>query len=172
MTIPEEEQFQKYFFRFPFNKAQDSERDKIFFDAWVEQQSYPKAAKALAAQGIINTHLKKPYSVTTLTWCCARFMIENPKYSYEKVITKLYVTEDQWERYLLGRALYIYRQRPARFYDWINRFPNMKKYKAIYDRYFKAHEPKREIFMSEEFQHMTPEELANELLDKTKPKSE
>lgn len=124
--------------------------NKECFLLWVELGSLKNVSLEYARRGVLYTPYKepftpKPFSVSTISRRALMWVVEYPDEArpyYIKEGSRL--TDEQWERWLIEKAMSIYKQSPRTFFLWIEK-NEFQKYEHVYIQRYGTLEHFREM---------------------------
>lgn len=110
--------------------------DKECFEKWCELGSVERVSKYLENSGKINRRTNKPFTPMSVWHAAMRYALEN----LDEVFGKFkeiggFNTREEWEEYMVEKAMTVYYSSKKRYMDWIRR-NNFEKYSYIYSMRF------------------------------------
>ena len=111
--------------------------DSEIFYLWIELGSITKVVRNLANRGIINKRTGKPLHYTCIWDHGMKWVVENPENAriiYEAKLERKF-TDEQWNRWIVKKALKVFDDSHAQLKDWIKRH-GMERYSDIYSKRF------------------------------------
>ena len=102
------------------------------FMLWFKLGALEKVSRHLAMEGKINLKTNKAFSVTAIQRQAYKWIIENSQEArgyFEKAGLKF--SDDNWNIFLIKRALWVYNTSRRRFMDWVDRM-NFRRYENAY----------------------------------------
>lgn len=117
---------------------------KECFMLWYELQSTPKVRLNLASRGIINPETQKPFSQAAVWVAAVGWVIQNATEAreyYKKDGAKFAYNDDEWNTYLIRKAMYVYKYSHRKFFEWLKHNGFGDKYKNVYESKMGALKP-------------------------------
>lgn len=110
---------------------------KESFEKWIELGSLVRVAKYFEEKGLVDKYTGKPFKPYSFRYAAYTYLLENHKEAKPLVEKLGFVGDaDDWNIYLIHRALTIFGYSKVRFMKWIKK-NNFERYEAYYEKQIK-----------------------------------
>lgn len=106
------------------------------FKLWAELGSLEKVGLELQRRGKFNTKTGKPFTNASISLRAHKWVFNHPdeaKIYYINAGSTL--TDEQWERWMVEKAMYVYKFSPRQFFRWIEKM-DFEKFEYMYEPKF------------------------------------